>query len=346
MRTTRGGRPNDSRRDVNQGVFFQIPGDVDVLGRVFALWLHMTLRARLGDREGPVTSVPSSDLILSRLYLQIGRNWNYTHLHTRNAADTHAHTARLSSSLTSRTLCPLLVWLFLCLSLSSSDSRSVIHMHAHLSMCARTHTHEPRRWNCCVILPAVPQCLSSYDSSVEIGPTESSVRCYLQVKCAWLSHSAAAMTTLKCFLFLERPQNATALTQLFAASCGPTVSIFDCILLPVWAILPSDAGAVHLLSPPHTLMKCERYLLQVGAQSCLTQMQAHMPQTPTLPHTAKQHSSVFVPYPALFVRVCLTGMRAHHLCWCVSMAWPNTCKCAIHSMCGYWLVMLFWLSHL
>lgn len=45
-------------------------------------------------------------------------------LYTRDSARTHKHTvmARLSSSLTSKTVCPLLLWLFPCQSLSVSDS--------------------------------------------------------------------------------------------------------------------------------------------------------------------------------------------------------------------------------
>lgn len=107
---------------------------------VFALWSHMTLRAELGIEKGN-DICPSSDLILSRLYLQISRrpkshSLSVTHTHTCNCAKAHAQRqrARLSSSLTSRTLCPSLVWS----SLSVSDSLSVLHTHGEAR--ARTHT--------------------------------------------------------------------------------------------------------------------------------------------------------------------------------------------------------------
>lgn len=105
---------------------------------------------------------------------------------------------------------------------------------------------------------------------------------YLQVKCARLTHAAAVMTTLKCFLFLERPQNATAL----AASFRPTVSTLERVsaLAPGKFCRPHP-GAVHLLGPPaytYAVLK----VLVAGGRAELSCRDAGT-QTPTLPHTAE-----------------------------------------------------------
>lgn len=130
-----------------------------------------------------------------------------------------------------------------CLSLPPS---LVIHMHAHWSACVPANKHAS--WYRCIILPAVARCLSSHESSVEIRPTECSVQSYLQVKCARLTHAAAVMTTLKCFLFLERPRNATALAAFFR----PTVSTLERVsALASVQILPSPSRcSASARSPP------------------------------------------------------------------------------------------------
>ena len=187
--------------------------------------------------SGPVTSVPSSDLILSRLFLQISCSWNYTHSHTRNSPLTHAHMelAQLSSSLTPpETLCPLPVWWSL--SLSVSDTLTLLNWAFKSIQCYFTQwQHVFRRFTC----TTAHLTTQTHKQTVETasffpnsrtepwlmthlwrsGRTESSLQSDLQVKCAQLSHAAAGMTTLKCFLF---PRKATRCSSSHFALCSWT----------------------------------------------------------------------------------------------------------------------------
>lgn len=95
------------------------------------------------------------------------------------------------------------------------------------------------------------------------------------------------------FPFLERRQNATTLTQLFAVSQSrPNVSIFDCIQLLY------NTGAMHLLSPPHTCCWRER--------RAVLQMQAT--------HSWAKKFSV-LPYAWECVIHCMCG------CWLFMLFW-------------------------
>lgn len=88
--------------DINPGLWgflLHFPGNLDVF---FALWLHMTLRAALGDREDICPQLRPDSVQIRPL------NQPPPKSHARAcAAAAHALTAaaRLTSSLTSMTLC-------------------------------------------------------------------------------------------------------------------------------------------------------------------------------------------------------------------------------------------------
>lgn len=107
---------------------------------------------------------------------------------------------------------------------------------------------------------------------------------YLQVKCARLTHAAAVMTTLKCFLFLERPRNATALAAFFR----PTVSTLERVsALASVQILPSPSRcSASARSPPPAYTYAALKVLVAGGRAELSCRDAGT-QTPTLPHAAE-----------------------------------------------------------
>lgn len=249
-------------------------------------------------------------------WLNIQMSWNHTHLHTRNCPNTHAHAAhaRLSSSLTSETLCPLLLWLSLCLSLT--PSLHIIHTHCHFDTC--THTHASIRSRC-VSFSTAAHCLSSNESSVE--STKSSARSNLQGRCAELSHAAVKMTTVKCLHFLERLY-AILLTQQYPLDqLYPYLISFCChfgqfcylIQVQYICLVP----CVHLQSAKGTCCRWERRAVS---------------------HIAKQSCSVFLFHSRLHHRVlvwwrtCPLEMCGHRLCSRVLV--PVTC--AVRCMRAYW----------